>query len=113
MKAVRFPECNTVFAEGNEDHETYAFVDNSKKGNKDIVSCYRLSFLERLLVMVTGRMWVNITSFNGKLHPMRLSIIKQTMILTRKQARNRNKAVEEAKSKENPSAPINKGLHAT
>lgn len=109
MKSIIFKEVNTVFAEGNEQLETHSWVDNSINGNKDIVSCYSVSFKEALLMLVTGKIWVNVTSFNGKLHPMRLSAIKKDMILTRKQARNKNKDVEKAKVKEDSAAP---SMHA-
>ena len=111
MKSFKFKEVNTVFAEDNEQLETHSFVDNSIKGNKDIVSCYSVSFKEALLMLVTGKIWVNVTSFNGKLHPMRLSAVKKDMILTRKQARSKNKAIEKYVLPDNHSDPSNNGIH--
>lgn len=104
MNSITFPEVNKVFAEGNEDYEAHCFIGNSRKGGQNIVSCYRLSFRERLLVLVTGRIWVNITSGNGKLYPMYLSAIKQHVILSRKQARKRNEAIKKAEAKDSESS---------
>lgn len=110
MINCNFKEANTIFAKGNKQLETHSWVDNSINGNKDIVSCYSVSFFEALLMMVTGKIWVNVTSFSGKLHPMRLSSIKKDMILTRKQALKRDKDV---KAKEDPADPSNNGMYAT
>ena len=102
MNSVKFPECNTVYAEGDRDYQTHSFVDNSLRGNKNIVSCYRLTRLERLWVLITGRVWVNIASGDGKLRPMYLSVVKRDVILSRDQARKRNKAISKNQDSKSP-----------
>ena len=85
MKPYKFPEINTVFAEDNPQFKTFAYVDRSRKGSKDIVICYKMTFMEKLMILLTGKIWVNITSGDGKLRPMRLSVLKQDMLTSRKQ----------------------------
>lgn len=98
MKSFKFKDCNIVFAEGDLNHEAHAYVDPSPKGNKDIVLCYALTRMERLMVLLTGKIWVNITSMNGKLRPMRLSTLKIDMLTSRKQRKKKEKA-EKAEKK--------------
>jgi len=95
MKNHKFPEINTVFAEDNPQYKTSAYVDPSPKGSKDIVVCYKMTRMERLMVVLTGKVWVNITSGDGKLRPMRLSVLKQDMLTSRRQ----RKKIEKIKRK--------------
>jgi len=98
MKSFKFIECNAVFAKGNEEYEAHAYVDHSPKGKKDIVTCYTLTKMERLMVLLTGKIWVNITSVNGKLRPMRLSVLKQHMLTSSKQRKKNKKAQKKMKA---------------
>ena len=111
MKAYKFLEINTVFAEDNPEYKTFAYVDPSPKGNKDIVICYTMTFMEKLMIILTGKIWVNITSGDGKLRPMRLSTLKQDMLTSRKQRRKKEKAEKKLKDEQNPANPMHNGMH--
>ena len=94
MRSFKFKEVNKTFAEGDEQYKAHAFVDPSINGQKDIVTCYTLTWREKLMIILTGKVWVNITSVNGLLRPMRLSVIKKEFLLTRKQGEKKAKKEE-------------------
>ena len=99
MKSLNFPKVNVVFAKDNPVHETFAYRDNSPNGNKDIVACYVLTFWERVMVLLTGKIWVNITTMDGNLRPMRMSVLKKEMLTTRKERRDKEKKISKMKKK--------------
>lgn len=66
MKPVNFKQQNCVFAKDQKDYKPLpAFM--TKDGM--VVSCWRLSFAERLRVLLGGRVWVVIHTFNKSLQP--------------------------------------------
>lgn len=68
MKPVEFKECNIKFAENQDEYNTLpAFKENSPRGN--VVTCWRLSFKERVRVLFLGNIWLNLLSFNKPLTP--------------------------------------------
>jgi len=73
MKPIQFPEANVTFAEGQEEyHNLPAFVEDSIDGR--VISCWRLSWLERLKVLVTGRVWSHVLTFHRSLQPQLLDV---------------------------------------
>lgn len=99
MKSIKFNESRVVYAEGDPVYETHAYRDDSPKGQKDIVICYKLTWLERLMVLFTGVIWTNITTLDGNIRPMRMSAVKSHMITNRKQRREIDKAKRKVKKK--------------
>lgn len=91
MKSIKFKESRVVYAEGDPVYETHAYRDDSPNGQKDIVICYKLTWLERLMVLFTGVIWTNITTLDGNIRPMRMSAVKSHMITNRKQRRDKEK----------------------
>lgn len=68
MKPIRFPEQNIVFAkEQPEFQQLPAFKANTLQG--EVISCWKLSFAERLRILFTGKLWVCLLSFNKPLTP--------------------------------------------
>ena len=91
MKSVKFKESGIVFAKGDPIYETHVYMDQSVRGEKDIVVCYKLNFWERLMVLVTGRIWLTQTTYDGILRPLWLTTIKKQLLTTRKQRRDKEK----------------------
>jgi hypothetical protein len=73
MKLITFKEMNTVIAENQEEYIAMpAYVSNDGV----ITCCWELSFLERIKVIFTGKIWHQILTFNKPLQPQLLSIDK-------------------------------------
>ena len=76
MRPVKFKDQNTTFAEHQPEYQPLpALRIDSKKG--EVISCWRLSFIERLRVLVFGRVWLSLMSFNKPLTPSFLSTNKK------------------------------------
>jgi hypothetical protein len=75
MKPTGFKESNATFA---EDQEEYLPLPVHKRMDEEgtVVSCWKLSFFERLKVLFTGRVWYSVWTFGGPLQPQLPSIDK-------------------------------------
>ena len=79
MKPIKFEEVNTTFAE-NQPEYTPLPVYRKKDDMDTIVSCWSLSFKERLTILFTGKLWVTVLNFYNPLTPMFFSINKKEVI---------------------------------
>lgn len=55
MKPIKFKEQNTVFA---EDQPKYLPLPVHKTKDGQIISCWKLSLLERLKICISGKLWL-------------------------------------------------------
>ena len=76
MKALKFKDQNTVFA---EDQPEYTPLPALKiEGNEGhVVFCMGLSFWERIRVLFLGKIWVSLMTFNKPLTPSFFSTNKK------------------------------------
>lgn len=65
MKNVKFDGCNIVYGEGQPE---YVPLHAQKVGNVTI-TCYRLSFKERVKLLFSGLIWFGQMNFNQPLQP--------------------------------------------
>lgn len=73
MKAIKFKESNVVFAEDQEEYKSLpALKLDDEMGN--IISCWELSFKERVIILFTGKMWLNLCMFGKPLTPSLLAV---------------------------------------
>ena len=73
MKPVEFKHQNIVFAKDQPEYQPLpALKIDAPTG--EVISCWRLTFKERLKVLVFGRVWMSLMSFNKPLTPSYLSI---------------------------------------
>lgn len=81
MKPIEFPEHNVVFAKDQPEYKPLpAFREpNSEYG--EVVSCWKLSFTERLRILFTGKMWVSLMTFNKPLTPSFFSTKKSDVLI--------------------------------
>lgn len=63
MKPIRFPEVTVVWAENQPEYLPLpAYTDEERT-----VTCWSLSWRERLQLLLTGRMWLSQLNFGGAL----------------------------------------------
>ena len=73
MKAIKFKGHNVVFAENQKEYNSLpALKLNDDMGN--VISCWELSFNERVIILLTGKMWMNLCMFGNPLTPSYLSV---------------------------------------
>ena len=81
MKPKYFKEANTKFAEGQPEYQPLiAFKNKSEKG--EVITCWQLSFMERLRVLFGGEIWLCLLTFNSPLTPSFLTTKKSDLIDT-------------------------------
>jgi hypothetical protein len=71
MKPVTFKEHNVIFA---KDQKEYLPLPAYKAPDGTVVSCWKISLMERVKVLVFGRLWLSQLTFNSLLQPQRPSI---------------------------------------
>lgn len=65
MNPVEFPEHNMVIAKDQPEYQPLpAFVNET-----ETISCWRLTFWERLKLLVTGQLWLRQMNFGRPLQP--------------------------------------------
>lgn len=68
MKPIKFKEMNCTFAENQKEYLPLpAYKD--KEGN--IISLWQLTIIERIRILITGKLWIHILTFNKPLQPQR------------------------------------------
>ncbi len=73
MKPVDFEGSNCVYAENQEEYLSLpAYKDDDEFGS--ISSCWKLTLLERLKVLFTGRIYSTLLCFGNPLTPQRLDV---------------------------------------
>jgi hypothetical protein len=78
MKAVEFKECNTTFAENQDEYKSLPAFYEGKNGV--VVSCYKLSIKEVLRIIFKRRIWVGIMTFGNGLQPQLITTDKNDLI---------------------------------
>ena len=78
MNLIEFPEQTVVIAKDQPEYKplpAHQFGDESGT----IACCWKLGFLERIRVLLTGKIWHQILTFNGPLQPQLLTVEKPAM----------------------------------
>ena len=71
MYPIEFPEQNLVLA---EDQPEYLPLPSHRADDGEVISCWLLSWRERLRVLWTGRLWLRQLTFNEPLQPQLLEV---------------------------------------
>jgi formate-dependent nitrite reductase cytochrome c552 subunit len=78
MKPTKFPEQNVTFAENQPEYLPLpAFKNDSSQG--EVISCWKLTFKERLIILFKGYLWVQLLSFNKPLTPTYFTVKKSDL----------------------------------
>ena len=78
MKPINFEESNQTL--GEDQPEYLALHVHRYSGHPSIVvSCWKMTFLERFKTLFTGKIWVNMMTFKKKPMPIRLDVDKPRM----------------------------------
>lgn len=81
MKPIEFPEQNVVFAKDQPEYKPLPAFRN-EGGMGEVISCWKLSFRERIRLLFTGRLWLSLAMFGRPLTPSFLSTKKSDVITT-------------------------------
>lgn len=79
MTPKQFPEANVTFAKDQPEYQPLpAFKNDSPQG--EVISCWQLSFKERMRVLVKGEVWISLMSFNKPLTPSFITTKKSDVL---------------------------------
>ena len=79
MKPIKFKEANVEYAKNQDAYNTLpAYKHESPRG--EVVTCWKLTFIERLTLLFTGKLWVVVLSFNKPILPTFMSVKKKVII---------------------------------
>ncbi len=62
MKPVEFKEMNTVFAKNQKPYLPLPAYQDKEQGGR-IFHCWQLSCGERIKILFTGKLWINVLNF--------------------------------------------------
>jgi len=71
MKPIAFPEHNCVYA---KDQPEYLPLPVHRTADGKVISCWELTWRERLRVLVSGKLWWSVLTFNTPLQPQLPSV---------------------------------------
>lgn len=74
MKPIKFKGYNYEWAKGQDEYETLPAYLNLKSEGKETISCWKLTWWERLKVLFTGKIWVCQLTFGKDLQPYKLGL---------------------------------------
>ena len=70
MKPIYFKEHNKVYAKNQEPYLPLPVYEDVEQGGR-VFHCWELSFVERIKVLFTGKLWINVLNFGQKLQPIK------------------------------------------
>lgn len=81
MKPIAFEEANVIYA---KDQEQYGDLPSFKYPDETgtVVSCWKLSFWERVKLLFTGKLWLTLMTFHNPLQPIYMTVDKEEVIDT-------------------------------
>ena len=85
MKPVKFKQVNRVYAKDQPEYQPLpAFIEEDKTFNPhgEVISCWKMSLRERLIVLFTGRVWLSLWCFHKPLTPSRLTVREKEVFNT-------------------------------
>jgi hypothetical protein len=79
MNLIEFPEQRVVIAKDQPEYQPLPayYWENDPEGR--IACCWSLTWRERFKILLHGRLWHQILTFNGPLQPQLLSVDKPEM----------------------------------
>lgn len=67
MKPIEFPEQTCVYA---KDQPEYLPLPAYKAADGTVITCWKMSWPERLLAIATGKVWLRLLTFGSPLQPI-------------------------------------------
>jgi hypothetical protein len=80
MKPIEFKGQNVIIAKDQPQYQPLPAL-KLKTPEGDIISCWELSFKERIKLLFTGKLWVSLLSFNKPLTPSYFTVNRKELFL--------------------------------
>ena len=73
MKPIEFEWQNKVYAKDQPPFLPLPVYEDSEQGGR-VFHCWGLSFWERISILFSGKIWVNVLNFGRPLQPIKLML---------------------------------------
>ena len=77
MKPIKFKEQNSTYAKHQDE---YGNLPAYRTKDGVVISCWKLSFTERVRILFTGQIWLSLWSFNKPLTPSLITTQKNDVL---------------------------------
>lgn len=84
MKPTEFKESNTTFGKNQPNYSPLPAL-SFKDSQGIVITCWKLSFFERMKLIFTGRIWLSSMTFLQPLQPLYLTVNKNEVIIYNKE----------------------------
>lgn len=74
MRPIKFPQANVNYAENQPEYITLPSHKEAGDPHGIVTSCWKMTWRERLLALLTGEVWLSVMSFNMPLQPVTMNI---------------------------------------
>lgn len=81
MEAIKFKHANVEFAKDQDEYKTLPALKMESEAG-EVVTCWKLTFFERLKILFTGKLWLTMLTFNKPLTPCFLSLVSADHFVT-------------------------------
>ena len=71
MDVIKFKQCNTIYA---KDQPEYNPLVAYKTDDGAVTSCWKLNIRERVRVLLTGKIFLQVLTFNSPLQPVKMLV---------------------------------------
>ena len=77
MKPIEFPEQTDLIAKDQDEYQTLParITDDGQ-----VISCWQLSFKERMRLLFTGKLWLSVWTFGSALQPLYPTTKKEELV---------------------------------
>ena len=73
MKPISFKESNTIFAENQPPYLPLPAYQDDESGGR-IIHCWKVSIKERIKILFTGKLWVEVLNFKQLPQPISMMV---------------------------------------
>jgi len=80
MEIAEFKEQNTIVAKDQPEYLPLPAYMERQDPEGNLVCCWKLNLRERIKVLFTGKIWLNMLTFNMPVTPHRMSVDKWEML---------------------------------
>ena len=71
MNCIKFKQCNSIYA---KDQDDYLSLQVHKTDDGIVTSCWKMNWKERLKVLFSGKVYLQILTFNQQLQPQKMTV---------------------------------------
>ena len=80
MKPVKFKQCNTNFAEHQDEYQTLPAHVDYIHPEGTVTSCWQLTWKERFIVLFRGQLWLQQLTFHNHVLQPQLILVKNPLV---------------------------------